>query len=303
MSLLSEHIAPRTSRAVPMPALLELLRPRHWIKNLFVGAPLFFTPAALSWQSLHQVAAGIATFCALASAVYILNDHVDRESDRLHPLKCRRPLASGRVGTVAAFAMLGLLVVYGLGLAASLSRDFACIAAGYLVINLGYSLGLKRVSIVDVMLIALGFVLRVEAGATLIHVEASAWILICTGLLALFLALGKRRDDLVRALGSDHRRSLDGYTKPFLDMAVSIVLGALLVAYLIYCTDADAMARLGTDKLFYTAPFVVAGILRYLQIMIVEQCSGSPTSLVTTDRFLIITILGWVATFAALIYL
>jgi 4-hydroxybenzoate polyprenyltransferase len=180
--------------------------------------------------------------------------------------------------------------------------DGQLIAAGYLVINLGYSLGLKRVSIVDVMLIALGFVLRVEAGATLIHVEASAWILICTGLLALFLALGKRRDDLVRDLGGAHRRSLDGYSKPFLDMAVSITLGALLVAYLIYTTDAGAMARLGTGKLFYTAPFVVAGILRYLQIMLVEQRSGSPTLLVTTDRFLIVTILGWVTTFALLIY-
>jgi 4-hydroxybenzoate polyprenyltransferase len=305
MSLLFDPAAsrPRAITVPALPALLELLRPQQWIKNAFVGAPLFFTPAALSWHSVHQVGAGIASFCALASAVYILNDAIDRDADRLHPTKRNRPLASGRVGLGVALATLAVLVVYGLGLAATLSRDFALIGGGYFLLNVGYSLGLKRVSILDVMLISLGFVLRVEAGAALIDVTPSAWILISTGLLALFLALAKRRDDLVRDLGGEHRRSLDGYSKPFLDMAVSITLGALLVAYLIYTTDAAAMARLGTDKLFYTAPFVVAGILRYLQIMLVEQRSGSPTALVTSDRFLIGAIVGWVTTFGLLIYL
>lgn len=304
MSMLSEHAvgAGRAAPLIPLPAALELMRPQQWVKNAFVAAPLFFTPAALSWSAVWQAASGIASFCALASAVYVLNDYVDREADRGHPTKCRRPLAAGRIGAAAAMILGALLLVYGLGIAAALSVDFALIAVGYLAINLGYSFGLKHVSILDVMLIALGFVLRVEAGAVLIDVAPSAWILICTGLLALFLALAKRRDDIVRALGAEHRRSLDGYTKPFLDVALAIVIGALLVSYLVYTTDSAVMVRLGTEKLFYTAPFVVAGILRYLQITLVEQRSGSPTALVLTDRFLIGAILGWLATFGLLIY-
>jgi 4-hydroxybenzoate polyprenyltransferase len=304
MSLVLDHAPTHVGTGLRsrMPAPLALLRTHQWVKNIFVAAPLFFSPWAMSWHSVYLVLAGIASFSALASAVYILNDYADREADRLHPTKRRRPLASGRVATAAAFAMLAALVVGGLGLAAALSFNFALIGAAYLLVNLGYCFGLKHVSILDVMLIAFGFVLRVEAGAELIDVTPSAWILIATGLLALFLGLGKRRDDIVRALGNEHRRSLDGYSKPFLDAAVAIVLGALLVAYLMYTTDAAVMARYGTEKLFYTAPFVVAGVLRYLQIILVEQRSGSPTAVVLTDRFLILSVLGWIATFAALIY-
>lgn len=304
MSILSEHAvgASRAAPSLPVPAIVELMRPQQWVKNAFLAAPLFFTPAALEWSAVWQTASGIASFCALSSAVYVLNDYVDREADRGHPTKCRRPLASGRVGAGVALVLGALLLVYGLGVAAALSTSFALICLAYLAINLGYSFGLKHVSILDVMLIAFGFVLRVEAGAVLIDVQPSAWIIICTGLLALFLALAKRRDDLVRALGAEHRRSLDGYTKPFLDVSLAIVLGALLVSYLVYTTDTEVMARLGTDKLFYTAPFVIAGVLRYLQITLVEQRSGSPTAVVLTDRFLIGAVLGWVATFALLIH-
>jgi hypothetical protein len=152
------------------------------------------------------------------------------------------------------------------------------------------------------MLIALGFVLRVYAGSELIMVLPSVWIIVCTGLLALFLALAKRRDDLVKRLDSDHRSALKGYTKPFIDTAINAVLGGLLVSYLIYTTDPAVMDRLGTRQLYLTAPFVIAGILRYLQITLVEERSGSPTKLALTDRFLILTVLGWVAMFAALIY-
>ncbi len=287
---------------LPLPPLLALLRPHQWIKNLFVAAPLFFTPAAVTAASVTAVALGVIAFCFVSSGVYIVNDYLDQDSDRLHPRKRHRPLAAATVAPFAAAVAAIALMLGGFAIAAAESRSFFAILAAYFLLNLAYSLRLRHVSILDVLLIAAGFVLRVEAGGALIRVEPTVWITIITGLLALFLALAKRRDDLVGRLDTGHRRSLDGYTKPFLDAAIAIVLGALLVGYLIYTTEPSVMQRLGTTKLFYTAPFVIAGVLRYLQIALVEERSGSPTLLVLTDRFLILAIVGWAATFAALIY-
>jgi decaprenyl-phosphate phosphoribosyltransferase len=284
------------------PPLIRLLRPDQWVKNLFVAAPLFFTPPALSLANFLAVAAGVVCFCAFASAVYIVNDYMDREADRAHPVKADRPLAAGTVGTTAAFAVLALLLAAGFAGALALDRRFAALGAAYVSMNLAYSLWLKHVSVVDVLLIAVSFVLRVMAGAVLIGIRPSAWILIVSGLLALFLALAKRRDDLVRALGHGHRRSLTGYTLSFLDTALAVVLGALLVAYMIYTTDPRVMEQLGTEDLVYTVIFVIAGVLRYLQITLVEGRSGSPTAMVLSDPFLIITILLWALTLASLIH-
>lgn len=289
----------KTSR---LAAAATLLRPQQWIKNTFVAAPLFFTPAAVTWPNVLAVLTVMAGFSALASAVYIVNDYMDREADRQHPVKRHRPLAAGTVPLPFAAALFVLLLAASFGMTAAAVPAALPVIGLYFALNLGYSFGLKHIAIIDVMIIALGFILRVEAGARAAHVSLSAWILIATGLLALFLALAKRRDDLVRSLGNEHRRSLDGYNKPFLDAAVSVTLGALLVAYLVYTTDVTVMERLGTDQLFYTAPFVVAGVLRYLQITLVEERSGSPTRLVLSDRFLFLSILGWIATFGLLIY-
>jgi 4-hydroxybenzoate polyprenyltransferase len=283
-------------------AVFAMLRPRQWTKNVFVMAPLFFTPPALSLRNVELVAAGVVSFCALASAIYILNDYFDREADRQHPEKRFRPLAAGTVPLGLALVLFGTLLTGGFAIALSISYEFTWIVAGYVALNLAYSFGLKHVAILDVLIIALGFTLRVQAGAVLIGIAPSAWIVITTGLLALFLALAKRRDDISRNLGNGHRKSLSGYTLPFLDVAATIMLGALLVAYMIYTTDANVMKELGTDKIYYTTPFVVAGILRYLQIALVENGSGSPTDVVLTDRFLIITIVGWAFTFGILIH-
>jgi 4-hydroxybenzoate polyprenyltransferase len=283
-------------------AIISLIRPRQWVKNAFVAAPLFFTPTALSLGNLQSVAGGIVSFCALASALYVLNDFADRESDRKHPKKRYRPLAAGTVSVPVAFALFLGLLAGGLGLAIVLPGGVVKLIGLYAALAIAYSLALKRIAILDVMIIAFGFVLRVEAGAVLIDVQPSAWILIMSGLLALFLALAKRRDDLSLELDGEHRQSLKGYSKPFLDVAVSAVLGALLVAYLIYTTDPAVMERLGTDQIFYTAPFVVMGILRYLQITLVEERSGSPTAILFTDPFTILTVLGWILTFGWLIH-
>jgi decaprenyl-phosphate phosphoribosyltransferase len=283
-------------------AAVRLLRPEQWTKNLFVVAPLFFTPPALSLASVAAVAGGVLCFCLLASAIYIVNDYLDREADRIHPTKAKRPLAAGTVSVPVALSLLILLLSGGLALALWLSPAFAAVGAAYVAMNLAYSLWLKHVAIVDVLIIALSFVLRVLAGNVLIEVAPSAWILIVSGLLALFMALAKRRDDLVRSLGDQHRRSLTGYSQSFLDTAVAVVLGALLVTYMIYTTDRQVMAELGTDRLVYTVIFLIAGVLRYLQITLVENRSGSPTTVVLTDRFLLVTGALWAITLAALIH-
>lgn len=283
-------------------ALLKLLRPHQWVKNAFVAAPLFFTPSALNAVSLIQVALGIAAFCLLASAVYVLNDYMDRDSDRMHPTKKNRPLASGAVSPPVALVALAVLAAGGIVLSWSLGREMLLIALLYLAVNLAYSLRLKQVSIIDVMLVAFGYVLRVFAGAALIGVHASVWIIVCTGLISLFIALAKRRDDIVKDLGAGHRKALAGYNRAFLDASISMVLAGLLVSYLIYTTEAETMARFGTENLYYTSPFVMMGVLRYLQIALVEERSGSPTTLVLTDTMLIGCILAWVVTFGLLIY-
>lgn len=282
--------------------IFALLRPHQWVKNAFVAAPLFFTPTAVSWPNIIHVLAGIAAFCAISSAVYVLNDYVDREADRAHPTKRNRPLAAGTVSVPVALAFMAALLLAGFTVALVLAPLFAAILLAYFVVNLAYSLHLKQVAILDVMLIAVGFVLRIEGGAILIDVTPSAWIIIMTGLLALFLALAKRRDDLIQSMSGGHRRSLDGYTIPFLDAANVIVTGSLLVAYLVFTTDQAQMDRLGTGKLFYTAPFVVFGILRYLQITMVEERSGSPTKIALTDKPIIATVLAWLLTFGLLIH-
>ncbi|NNG03578.1 MAG: decaprenyl-phosphate phosphoribosyltransferase [Inquilinus sp.] len=281
---------------------LALLRAHQWIKNVFVLAPLFFTPDALSVAMALHVLLGAACFCAVSSAVYIVNDFVDREADRRHPRKRHRPLAAGTISTVEAFLAFSVLVLIGVGGAWLLAPPFAALLVAYFALNLAYSLKLKHLSIVDLLSISAGFVLRVDGGAMLIGVPPSEWILLCTGLLALFIAIGKRRDDLVKDLGTEHRPSLEGYTTTFLDIAATMVLGALLVSYAIYTTDAAVMARLGSERLYLTVPFVLAGVLRYVQIIVVEERSGSPTTVVLTDRFMIVTVLGWMATFAVLIY-
>ncbi len=306
MTVPSEDIA-AADRVEPGPvakpkALLSLLRPPQWIKNGFVLAPLFFTPQAVSSHTATRVLLGMLCFCLISSCVYIVNDLSDREADRSHPGKCRRPLVTGAVSTAEALVLLALLCGVGFAGAVSLSGAFALVLALYFSINLAYSFGLKHRPIIDLLAISAGFVLRVDAGARLIHVQPSEWIMICTGFLALFLAIAKRRDDLVKDVGTGHRPSLKGYNTRYLDVAATVVLGALLVSYAIYTTDNDVMARLGSERLYLTVPFVLAGILRYLQIALVEERSGSPTTIVLTDRFMIVTILGWIAAFAALIY-
>ena len=286
-----------------LPPAIRLLRPHHWVKNGFIAAPLFFTPLAMGWYSAFMVTLGVIAWSLAASAIYILNDWGDREADRQHPLKKFRPLAAGTVSEKLAKTLMGGLALTAAALAVSLSLTFAFCLLVYVLMNLAYSYRLKQIAVVDVMCLALGFVLRVEAGAQLIEVTPSPWIVILTGLLAMFLGFAKRRDDLIRQLSVSHRKSLDGYSRIFIDTAMSLTLGSALVSYLIFTTDAEVRARLQTDNLYMTAPFVVFAMLRYLQVAMVEQRSGSPTLIFLTDRPILLAGLGWVLTFAGLIYL
>ncbi len=282
-----------------MHPLLRLIRPRQWVKSSFVAAPLFFNTPLWSAQTLAQVALGMAAFCLMASAVYVLNDLVDREADKKHAIKRLRPLASGEISLTVAYAVMLVALMGSLATAMGLGGLFPVFLLSYGALQVLYCFWLKHHALIDVMTIALGFVVRVLAGAALIDVTPTSWILIMTMLLALFQGLAKRRDDLVHAMEVSHRRSLVGYNKSFLDVSISVVLGALLVAYLIFTTDAGVIERFGTENLFYTAPLVILGILRYLQITLVEERSGSPTEVVLRDKFMIFSIVGWVVSFLA----
>ena len=284
-------------------ALIRLARPHQWVKNAFVVAPIFFTPEAINAHNLVMVALAVAVFCLLASAIYAFNDWCDRKADRQHPSKRLRPIASGAVSPGAGLAFAVLLLLAAVVLTALyMPRGFALYAALYALFSILYSLRLKHIAVLDVLIVAFGFVLRVQGGSAAIGVSSTVWIVICTFLLALFIALAKRRDDLTRDMQDSHRPALAGYNLRFVDSALSIIMAALLVSYLIYTTNDAVIHRYGTDRLYLTAPFVVAGVLRYLQIALVEERSGSPTELALTDRFLIIAVLGWVATFGWLIY-
>jgi 4-hydroxybenzoate polyprenyltransferase len=286
-----------------MPPLIRLMRPHQWVKNAFILAPLFFTPEAMTLPKIGLSLVAVGVFCLLSSTVYIINDYCDRENDRLHLTKRLRPIASGEV--TAGWALGAAAILFACAAVFSLTQlppRFSAIAGAYVVLNLLYSLRLKQVSILDVMIVAVGFVMRVDAGAVAIDIKPSVWILVCTFLLALFIALAKRRDDVVRELGASHRKSLAGYNQKFIDASLGMVLGALLVSYLIYTTDQEVIAKFGTDALYLTVPFVAAGVLRYLQITLVEERSGAPTEIAVSDPFLITAVLGWVATFAALMY-
>ena len=279
-----------------------LMRPRQWEKNAFVFAPLFFTPPAMSVDAVVVTILVFVSFCCVSSAVYCLNDLRDRETDRMHPKKRLRPLASGRVSTPVAVVLAATLLVGGFAVALAAAPIVSLVLVAYLLLNIAYTLVLKNVSIVDVLVISIGFVLRVYGGALVIDVMPTPWIQICAGLLALFIALAKRRDDVVLEIGAEHRVSLSGYTREFLDVCLGVTLAALLVSYMIFTLNDAVMARLGSDKLFVTVPFVIAGIFRYLQLTLVFERSGSPTELIFKDGFLILSVVGWLSVYVYLIY-
>ena len=285
--------------------IIRLLRPLQWMKNVFVLAPLFFTGRLLDWSLLAPTLVVFAAFCLAASSIYCLNDVSDVESDRLHPKKRLRPIASGAVSVDAGYATMTVCMLLALLLSFSAGfQSFVCLLL-YLVINVGYCLKLKQIAIVDVVLIAMGFVLRVLAGGLVAGIWISEWLVLMTFLLTLLLALAKRNDDfrLFVQTGHEPRKSITGYNRDFINQAVSILAAVTLVCYIMYTMSPDVIQRMGTRYVYLTIFWVLAGLLRYMQNMIVYGRSGSPTKAMVKDRFLLLCVIGWILSFFIIIYL
>lgn len=283
---------------------LKLLRPKDWAKNLFLLLPLFFSGELFNWEKYPALLAGILAFSCLASSIYIINDYRDIEDDRKHHEKMSRPLASGAVSKSAAIVICILLVITGFTIAYFIRDKFLFVLFIYFLLNLGYSFGLKTIPILDIFIVAIGFVLRVKAGAVIIVVGLSEWLTIMVFLLALFMAIGKRRDDVLLKLssGTDMRKSIKGYNLELLNVLTALVCAVIVVSYFMYTMSPEVLRRMGTYRLYYTCFFVLAGIMRYLQIIFVQATSGSPTKILYKDRFIQISIILWIISFYLIIY-
>ncbi len=280
------------------------MRPHQYIKNLFIFLPLFFALKITDGALFLQALGAFAAFSLTASAIYTLNDYHDAEDDRQHPKKKNRPIASGAVSRSTAIAVMAVLFLSGFSMMAFISFEATVTLALYVVLNIAYSFRLKHIAIIDITIIAIGFVLRLFVGSAAADISLSMWIVLMTFLLALFMALAKRRDDVLIFLdtGKKMRKVIDGYNLQFLDTAMAIMASVVIVVYVIYTTSAEVIARVHNEHLYLTALFVILGIMRYLQIAFVHLDSGSPTKIVFEDRFMQLTLLGWVVAFAWILY-
>jgi 4-hydroxybenzoate polyprenyltransferase len=285
-------------------ALLSSLRPEQWTKNLVVFAALVFSRRLLDPAAVALALAAFLIFCALSGAVYLVNDVSDREADRLHPLKSQRPIASGALSVGTALAWASVLLVAGLLSAFWLEPRFGMAAVAYVALQILYTRALKHIVILDVMAIAMGFVVRAVAGGLVIAVPVSDWLLVCTILLALFLALSKRRHEitLLEARAPGHRRILEEYDPYLLDQMIAVVAASTLVAYIIYCLSSETIERFGTNWLVLTVPFPIYGIFRYLYIVHRKDGGGSPSEMLLNDRPLLACVAFWGLTVVAVIY-
>lgn len=280
-----------------MKNIITLMRPHQYVKNLFVFAPLLFSFSFNLISVLDTIGAFIL-FSLVASSIYIFNDLMDIEEDKRHPVKCNRPLASGMVKESSAKLLIMFLAGSAFIIAAILNIYLFYVLVIYFILNILYSIKLKHISIVDIFIIATGFVLRLFAGSSIIDTPLSMWIIIITFLLALFLAIAKRRDDVLLSIdGKETRKNIDGYNLEFVNATMILMAGVIIVSYILYTVSAEVIQRLHCDYLYLTSFFVILGIMRYMQITFVEQDSGSPTKIVLKDHLLQLTILSWLVTF------
>ena len=296
---------PPGNRSSTLRALVETLRPQQWVKNGFIFAALIFSQSLTRWDRCRQVLLAALVFCMVSSATYVLNDILDAPEDRHHPAKKLRPIASGRLSATTAGIAGAILGVVGLVAAWRLNTAFFGIVVAYLALNVLYSTFLKRVALLDVFIVAAGFLFRVIAGGLVIHVAISPWLIVCTTLLALFIALSKRRHELV-LLGrraSDHRANLADYSPYFLDQLISIVTSSTVVTYALYTLSPDVKNKFPGKRLEMTIPFVLFGIFRYLHLIHHREQGGNPTRSLFTDPVLLSVVLFWAACVILIIYL
>lgn len=290
-------------------SIILLMRPHQWLKNLFVFAPLFFGGQLTQWIYLYQAIIVFVAYSFMASSVYCFNDIRDIEADKAHPKKCSRPLASGAISITTAYFTMFILLFPAIAIIYFFLKvatwEIIGITGIYYLMNIAYCVKLKRCPIVDVMIIATGFVLRIFAGGVATGIELSEWIVLMTFLLALFLAFAKRRDDvaLFQNTKVQPRHNTNRYNLEFMNQVITSVCTITIVAYIMYCVSPEVTERFHNRYVYLTAIFVMAGIIRYLQLTIVDAKSGSPTRILMKDRFIQICIAGWIVAFLFIIYL
>ena len=285
-----------------MKNILILLRPKQYIKNIFVFTPLFFSFSFFNYEKVLLSFVAFFLFSISASSIYILNDLCDIEEDRKHPEKQNRPIASGVIAKKTAYSLMFILITISLSISFIINLDLFVILVAYMMNNILYSVKLKHISVLDVVMIAFGFLLRVLAGGAVSRIYISMWLIIMTFLLAIFLGIAKRREDVVLSgRGIQTRKNVDGYNLEFINSAMVLMAGVIIVSYILYTVSAEVQSRFGTKNLFYTSFLVIVGILRYMQITFVEDNSGNPTNLLYKDSFLQITIVLWIVLFFAIV--
>jgi 4-hydroxybenzoate polyprenyltransferase len=284
--------------------LIRLARPDQWLKNGIILAPLVFAGELQITGLLLRAVIAAGLFCLLSSAIYVFNDLVDRDKDRLHPLKKDRPLAAGRINTGPAVSFGLVLAVAGLAGTWWLNSSLFIAAVCFLVLNIFYSLFLKEIVIVDAMSVAISFVIRAVAGTLAVGVPASKWLLINTLLLALFLSFGKRRHELLLLEDGaiNHRKILGRYSPYLLDQCIGVTTASVVVMYMLYSFSTEVSEKLGTENLFVTIPFVIYGVFRYLYLIHKEEMGGSPTRVMITDRPILIDVLLWMLSVLVVLY-
>lgn len=295
---------PEISRRPVALNLLISLRPGQWTKNLLVFAGILFARELFEPAALARAVAAFIIFCTLSGVVYLINDIADRDNDRQHPHKAQRPIASGALPVTVALAAAAALAIAALAAAFALGLRFGLVAAAYVALFGLYSGPLKRIVIIDVLTVAVGFVLRAWAGAVAINVVMSHWLLVCTVLLALFISLAKRRHELVLLANNatTHRPSLGEYSPYLLDQMISVVTASTLIAYIFYTISPETEQKFGTGWLGLTIPFPLYGIFRYLYLVHQREGGGSPADLLLTDRPLLVCVALWAAAVILIIY-
>lgn len=287
--------------------IFKLLRVKQWVKNLFVFLPAIFSGQFLNAETFLHTLEAFFVFCLISSTIYILNDICDRKADREHPRKRLRPIASGKVSVGLASVITVVIFVAAFVLAwlfFGMNVDVFLIAAGYVIMNIAYTLTLKNIAILDVIIIATGFVLRVLMGGAACGIWVSPWLVMMVFLLTLLIAFGKRRDDLIRAAtdGKKIRKSVTGYNITFINQVISLLAGTMIVAYVCYTLSNDVMTRFASQNVYLTSVFVIAAVLRYLQLIYVREESGSPTDIIYRDRFIQSCCVLWLLSFIFIIY-
>lgn len=289
--------------------LLKLIRPHQWLKNVFVMIPMFFGGSLLDPSDIRASVVTFFAFSFIASSVYCFNDIIDVEADRRHPVKCKRPIASGAISVRSAWALMALMFLLSVGTVCLLDTYSHVINVGlviliYYILNILYCSKLKQYAIVDVCIIAFGFVLRVLAGGFATDIALSKWLVLMTFLLTLFLSFAKRRDDVLRMneTGEPPRKNTIRYNLTFINQAITITASVTLVCYIMYTVSPEVVNRFHSDLLYLTSVFVLLGLLRYIQITVVDKRSGDPTKMMFRDRFTQCVVLLWALTFLVLIY-